>query len=110
MKKRRRSSVHACTCATCQQHGYSAVAEEHRAINRVLATLNERNRRRGVGLLALQGSQGSIQRLIEITGLSRHTIGRGQEEIRQPGRAPRPGRIRQPGGGRPPAEKNTRRS
>ncbi len=110
MKKRRRSSVHACTCATCQHHPYSAVAEEHRAINRVLAMLDERNRRRFVGLLALQGSQESLQRLIEITGLSRNTIGRGQEEIRHPRRAPRRGRIRQAGGGRKRAEKSTRRS
>ncbi len=110
MKKRQRSSVHACTCATCQYHPYSAVAEEHRAINRVLATLDERNRRRFVGLLALQGRQGSIQRLIEITGLSRNTIGRGQAEIQHPHRAPGRGRIRQPGGGRKQAEKSTRRS
>lgn len=94
----------------CQDHPYSAVAEEHRAINRVLATLDERNRRRFVGLLALQGSHGSIQRLIEITGLSRNTIGRGQQEIQHPHRAPSWGRLRQPGGGRQPTEKNTRSS
>ena len=110
MKKRRRSSIHACQCAVCQAHPYSVVAEEHRAINRVLTTLDERNRRRFVGLLALQRRQGNIQRLIEITGLSRNTIRRGQVEIQHPGRAPRRGRIRQAGGGRKRVEKNIRSS
>ena len=110
MTKRQRASVHKCNCAICQHHAYGAVAEEHRAINRVLATLDERNRRRFVGLLALQGSQVSLQRLIEITGLSRNTICRGREEIQHPQRAPRRGRIRQAGGGRKRAEKNTRNS
>jgi len=110
MKKRQRSPIHACTCATCQHHPHSAVAEEHRAINRVLATLDERNRRRLVGLLALQGSRGTIQRLIEITGLSRNTIGRGQVEIQHPRRAPSGRRLRQPGAGRKLVEKSTRSS
>ena len=108
MRKRRRTSIHACTCEICQHHPYSAVAEEHRALNRVLATLDERNRRRFVGWLAMQWRQGSIQRLIEITGLSRNTIGRGREEIQYPKRAPSRGRIRRPGGGRKPVEKSTR--
>ena len=70
---------HVCTCDMCQQHPYSAVAEHHRAINRVLATLDEKNRRRFVGLLASQWGRGGIQRLIEITGLSRNTIVRGRD-------------------------------
>lgn len=93
-----------------ETHPYSAVAKEHRAINRVLATLDEHNRRRFVGLLASQGHQGTIQRLIEITGLSRNTIRRGQAEIQRPRRVPRRGRIRQAGGGRKRVEKNTRKS
>jgi hypothetical protein len=48
--------------------------------------------------------------LIEITGLSRNTIRRGQAEIQHPGRAPKRGRIRQAGSGRKRAEKNIRRS
>ena len=103
---RRRHSVHACTCALCQYHPYSAVAEQHRAINRVLTTLDERNRRRFVGLLALQWGRGGVQRLIEITGLSRNTIGRGREELQHPDRAPTGG-SRRPGGGRHRVEKNT---
>src|SRR4030067_1230209 len=96
---RPRHSVHACTWALARGHPYSAVAEHHRAINRVLTTLDDRNRRRFVGLLALQWGRGGVQRLIEITGLSRNTIGRGREELQHPNRAPTGG-IRRPGGGR----------
>jgi len=53
------------------------MAKEHQAINRVVAGLDEKNRRRFVGVLALQWGRGGIARLIEITGLSRNTICRG---------------------------------
>lgn len=74
-------STHVCTCANCREHPYSAVAEHHRAINRVLVMLDEKNRRRFVGLLALQWGRGGVQRLREITGLSRNTIVRGARGI-----------------------------
>lgn len=109
MKERRRTSIHACNCVTCRAHPYSASAEEHRAINRVLATLDERHRRQFVGLLALQWGRGGVQQLVGITGLSRNTIGRGRDELLHPPRRPRSGRIRRPGGGRLRVEKNTRR-
>jgi hypothetical protein len=103
-----RPPIHVCTCAICQQHPYSATAEHHRAINRVLATLDERNRRRFVGLLAFQQGRGAVQRLIEITGLSRNTIVRGCQELEHPGRTLNAGRIRRSGAGRPRVEKNSR--
>ncbi|HSD85478.1 MAG TPA: hypothetical protein VLG46_16570 [Anaerolineae bacterium] len=101
---------HVCTCEICQRHPYSSTAEHHRAINRVLGTLDEKNRRRFVGLLALQWGRGGVQRLIEITGLSRNTIGRGAEELQHPGRAPSTDRIRQAGAGRKRVEKKRRGS
>jgi len=103
-------SNHVCTCEMCRQHPYSTVAEHHRAINRVLATLDEKNRRRFVGLLALQWGRGGIQRLIEITGLSRNTIVRGRMDLRRPRRAPTTARVRQAGAGRKRVEKNSRGS
>jgi hypothetical protein len=86
------------------------MAEHHRAINRVLATLDERNRRRFVGLLALQWGWGGVQRLVEITGLSRNTIVRGRVELQRPQRAPKTVRVRQAGAGRKRVEKNNRGS
>jgi len=107
MRKQAKRRAHKCTCAACQAHPYSAAAEEHRAINRVVHMLDERNRRRLVGLLARQWGRGGVQHLIEITGLSRNTIIRGRDEVEHPRQAP--GRsIRRPGGGRQPVEKNSR--
>ena len=97
--------IHRCECLTCQQHPYGSVAQHHRAINQVLVTLDERNRRRFVGLLAIQGGD-SIAALSRITGLSRMTIYRGQREIEHPSRKHH-GRIREPGAGRPLTEKNS---
>lgn len=54
MRPSRKPNLHKRICQTCRQHPYSAVAKEHQAINRVVAGLDEKNRRRFVGLLALQ--------------------------------------------------------
>jgi hypothetical protein len=106
MKQFSKPSVHQCVCRLCQQHLYSAVAKEHQAIKRVVAGLDEKNRRRFVGLLALQWGHGGIARLIEITGLSRNTICRGCVEVQQADRATA-GRVRCAGAGRPALEKNS---
>jgi len=79
------------------------VAKHHRAINRVLGPLNEKNRRCFAGLLALQRGRGGIQVLATITGLSRNTIRRGREEL---GRTERSSQVRQSGAGRKAVEKN----
>ncbi len=105
MPNQSRRTVYHCTCTLCQLHPYSHVAKQHQAINRVLATLDERNRRRSVGLLAMQWGRGSILRLSRITGLSRNTIRRGRQEIQHPTRRVSSGQ-RRPGGGRPRVEKN----
>ncbi len=106
MRRHSRRRVSRCSCQACQQHPFSAVAKEHHAIKRVLATLDEKNRRRFVGVLALQGGRGSISALATITGLSRNTIRRGRKEIQ---RSDRSARVRQSGGGRQPFEKSSRR-
>jgi hypothetical protein len=85
------------------------MAKQHRAINRVLATRDESNRRRFVGLLALQWGRGGRQRLNTITGVSRNTIRRGKGELARITRVPA-GKVRRGGGGRKRAEKNSRGS
>lgn len=58
-KEHFRHIVHVCTCTPCQQHPYSAVAREHRRINRLIAVADDRTRRHAVGFLAQQhGSKG----------------------------------------------------
>jgi hypothetical protein len=104
--KSRPRQIHRCACLPCRQHPYGSIAQHHQAINRVLATLDEKNRRRFAGLLAIQDSGGSIAALSRITGLSRMTIHRGKREIEHPS-SKRRGRVREPGAGRPLTEKNS---
>lgn len=106
MSKSRKRRIHRCGCKTCRDHPYGSIAQQHRAINRVLATLDEQNRRRFVGLLAIQQGERSIAPLARITGLSRNTIARGKREVEHPLRK-RHRRIREPGAGRPLTEKNS---
>jgi hypothetical protein len=96
--------IYQCCCPACQDHPKGGVAGDHQAINRVLALLNERQRRLFAGLLAMRRGHGGILSVAEITGLSRTTIRRGIAELRHGvdliGR-----HVRQPGGGRKPVEK-----
>jgi hypothetical protein len=107
MKKRKKGQLHTCGCEACRQHLHSRQAQQHKAINRVVATFDEKSRRRFVGLLALQLGRGGLERVHEITGLSRTTIRVGREEIR---RSDRSRRIRQAGGGRIALEKSDLKS
>ena len=108
MSKSKRRPMHRCNCIDCHRHPYGTTAQQHRAINRVMATLDEKNRRRFAGLLAIQAGHQTriISRVSQITGLSRTTIYRGQREIECPTSKRRSRRIRAPGGGRPLTEKN----
>ena len=96
--------VHQCPCSACGQQPRGNTAQDHAAINRVLALLDERQRRLFAGLLAERRGHGGVVELDGITGLSRTSIQRGQSELRQGASLPE-GRIRRGGGGRPRAEK-----
>jgi hypothetical protein len=109
MAKSKRRLIHRCGCTTCKQHPHSQVAQQHQAINRVMVTLHEKNRRHFVGLLAIQWGTRQIALLSRITGLSRTTIHRGKREVEHPGtKGQSP--IRKAGAGRFPVEKNSRAS
>jgi predicted transcriptional regulator len=82
------------------------VAKLHSGLNCVLASLDEQNRRRMIGLLATKEGWGGIQQMSRITGMSRTTILRGCREIEQTDHSRRK-RIRQCGGGRKVVEKNS---
>ena len=96
--------LHSCECSTCQQHPQSALAREHRRINRLVAAIYERARRLLVGFLARQPGSGGITLLARITGMDRHTIARGQHELQRLGRQ-QSGRVQHSGAGRPCVEK-----
>lgn len=99
-----RKRIHRCCCRGCRSRSDSELVAYHRAINRVMAELDERSRRLFVGLLARQRGHGGIQQVAEITGLNRMTIRRG---LRETERAPAESsnRLRRPGGGRKCVEK-----
>src|SRR5512135_1934117 len=100
-------AVHVCRCPDCQRGRQSDIIEEHRAINQLIAILDEKWRRLFAGFWATVYGRGGIARLAVITGLSRTTIHRGQKEFLQPeGNAT--SRTRKPGGGRKRIEKKQR--
>jgi hypothetical protein len=100
--------VHPCACPLCQRHPHSALAREHRRLNRLVAAADERTRRLLAGFRAGQHGRGGITLLARITGLDRHTIARGQHELRR-GQRSLSRRLRRPGAGRPRAEKKAQR-
>ena len=99
MEDRKTKRIHRCACRGCRSRSNLEVIEYHRSINRVMSELDERGRRLFAGLLARQLGRGGIQRMLEITGLTRLTIRRGLRECEQ-GQGSESGRIRRPGGGR----------
>lgn len=109
MQRKVKRKIHRCTCESCKQHPYSKTAKQHQAINRVLLELNERNKRRFIGVLANQRGRGGTSQLAKITGLSRTTIARGRSEIEHSNKNLSTG-IRRAGGGRPLVEKNSQGS
>lgn len=109
MKKKTERKIHRCTCKSCAKHPYGKTAEQHPAINRVLLELNERNRRRFVGVLANEQGRGGTSQVAEITGVSRTTIVRGRKEIEQSNKK-LPSGIRGAGAGRLLVEKKNQGS
>ena len=99
-----RVTVHPCGCRVCGSGADTSVVEFHKAINRVMRELREKDRRHLAGLLAGNIGRGGIQRLAEITGLSRVTIRRGTREIAAAA-AGSGRRMRRQGGGRKRLEK-----
>lgn len=104
-----RKRIHRCSCQECNFRRNREIAEYHRSVNRVMLELDERSRRLFAGLLARQLGRGGIQRVFEITGLSRMTIRRGLRECEtsQPAEL---NRIRRAGGGRKLIEKKALKS
>ncbi len=69
--------IRRCRCRGCRSRSDADLVAYHRAINRVMAELDERSRRLFAGIVARQRGHGGVQLVAEITGLSRMTIRRG---------------------------------
>ena len=102
VKESTQGDVHCCDCQFCEEYPRGRVAAEHRALNRLLATCNERIRRWVTGLLAEQIGRGGISRLARITGMDRNTIAKGRRELHDRDVFLLRGcpRVRRPGAGR----------
>ena len=109
MDNMKKHLTHECQCSDCQGHRCGPMADQHHAINNLLALVDEKSRRLVAAVLAKQHGRGGIALLAHITGLSRMTIRRGLHELAQP-EPGSPERIRRPGGGRKRAEKKMSRS
>ncbi len=96
--------VHNCCCPDCTNVPQGTIAEEHRLINQLVATFDEKNRRLYVAFLARQQGRGGIAKLARITGLSRNTIRRGKRDLLKTS-PDLESRIRHKGGGRKRLEK-----
>jgi len=108
MAKKLQARIQVCSCALCQQAPTGAVAQLHVGINRVSAALDEKSRRRFVGLWATHLGHGGVQYMAQVTGLSRTTSLRGRREIEQIDGVEGKSGIRRRGGGRKRVEKNGR--
>ena len=104
MADKEHKRIHRCRCRGCRSRSDTELVAYHRAINRVMAELDERSRRLFAGIIAKQGAYGGVQQTAEITGLSRMTIRRGLRESEH-GQAEGSDRVRRPGGGRKRVEK-----
>lgn len=87
-----------CPCYLCHQ-GTMSVGKHQRWLD-ILSQLNERQARLYVAEKALEGGHGGIQQLAEITGMNRHTIRKGIQELEAGKAAEATPRVRRPGGGR----------
>jgi DNA-binding phage protein len=104
MADKEQKRIHRCRCRGCRSRSDAKLVGYHRAINRVMAELDERSRRLFAGILARQHGRGGVQQVAEITGLSRVTIRRGLRESER-GQAVSSDRVRRSGGGRKCVEK-----
>ena len=104
MANQRKGIVRPCDCVTCRDHPRTAEAREHKQINRMMSTLDEKNARRVAGLLASRAGHGGVSLISRVTGMSRQTIDRGLRELEEDDQVP-VDRVRAVGGGRKPLEK-----
>src|SRR5208282_3543151 len=60
--------IRQCPCRDCRESPKSATAEQHRTINRVVASFDEKGRRLFVAYLASQSGRGAIEHLAYVWG------------------------------------------
>lgn len=102
-------TLHGCECEICKTGTDAETARSHRRINLFLSRLTEPQRRWYVAMLSGEPDSPSDRQLALITSLDEKTIRRGREELDADLSMLPADRQRRAGGGRPQAEKKTRR-
>ena len=100
--------MHVCECEDCQNKENEVPA--HHMLNVLMERLNEQQKRWVGGLLSTLHGHGGDVLFSQITGLHRHTLRRGREELADELEGFEPDRIRRPGAGRPADKKKTKNS
>lgn len=101
--------LHTCECEICSTGTDTATVRNHRRINLLLSRLTEPQRRWYVATLSDEPDSPNTRQLTLITGLDEKTIRRGRAEFEAELSTVPIERQRRAGGGRPRAEKKTRR-
>src|SRR4051794_38004893 len=101
--------VHQCQWPACHHGGDSPEKSLHARMNLLLSRLDEQQRRWYVAVESARLGYGGDRALSRITGMNVETIRRGRQELDDSLRGRPCDRVRLPGGGRPPAEKKSRR-
>jgi hypothetical protein len=86
------------------EFGYGSEIEE--SMRRLYGSLDEKDRRRYAAVEAEKLGHGGVTYIAGVFGCSRHTIERGERELKQLPDDDAEGRVRQPGGGRKPLEES----
>lgn len=103
-------AVHECECEACQRGANLGQKGQHQQMNLLMSRLDEQQRRWYAAVESDKIGFGGDVAVSRITGLNVETIRRGRREMAEQ-LASRPvERVRVAGGGRPPVEKNSRKS
>lgn len=95
---------HQCQCEACVSGEDHPERESHRAMNRLMEELDERQRRLYAATEAQRRGWGGCRVVRQITGISQRSLKRGMDELAGRVAPPPAGRVRGVGGGRPAIE------
>lgn len=102
--------VYECQCAICSSPTDHPDKVLHHQMNVFLSRLDEQQRRWYVALEAKKRGHGGLKQMADISGMHEETIRRGMQELDDDLEDRPQDRVRASGGGRPRAEKKTRKA
>lgn len=104
-----KQKIHQCPCEKCRSETSSNEKTQHHQINLLVSRLDEQQRRWYVAVEANRLGERGVSLLAQITGMDEKTIRRGRAELAQDLSQRPTDQIRLAGGGRPLAEKKSRK-